>query len=130
MHDLFFQRSQKIKRTVFCLFLILLTSSCISNKRINYLQNLSGNEAIGLNEFIPYAQVDYEYVLQPFDIVDIDFASSNEELIKAFEFRGSNNRTGSGGVGGGGVDIFYHTGYAIDKNGSVRMPVIGLVEIA
>lgn len=117
-------------RKVLYLLLILLAGSCISNKRINYLQNFSGNDPIDLNEFIPYAKVDYEYVLQPFDIVDIDFASSNEELMKAFEYRGANNyRTGSGGVLGGG-DVFYHTGYSIDKNGSVRMPVIGLVAIA
>ncbi|MEX2592215.1 MAG: polysaccharide biosynthesis/export family protein [Anditalea sp.] len=116
-------------KKAFYLLLILLAGSCISNKRINYLQNLSENEPIELNEFIPYADVDYEYILQPFDIVDIDFASSNEELIKAFEFKGTNNlRTGSGGVIGGG-DIFYHTGYSIDKNGHVRMPVIGLIEI-
>lgn len=111
------------------LLLILLAGSCISNKRINYLQNLPENEPIELNEFIPYAKVDYEYVLQPFDIVDIDFASSNVEMMKAFEFQGANN-TGSGGGGMTmGSDIYYHTGYSIDKNGSVRMPVLGLIEI-
>lgn len=117
-------------RTVICLFFFLLLGSCISNKRINYLQNLSNNEAIALDEFIPYAKVDYEYVLQPFDIVDIDFASSNEELIKAFEFTGSQNaRLGTGGISGGS-DVFFYTGYPIDKNGDVRMPVIGLIKIA
>lgn len=117
-------------RKYFYLSLILLSASCISNKRINYLQNLPENEPIDLNEFIPYAKVDYEYVLQPFDIVDIDFASSNEELMQAFEFQGATNtRSGGGGVGMG-ADIYYHTGYSIDKNGSVRMPVLGLIEIA
>jgi len=115
-------------RTIIYLSLILLTSSCISNKRINYLQNLPENDPIDLNEFIPYAEVDYEYVLQPFDIVDIDFASSNEELLKAFEFSGP-TRTGSGrGTAGG--DVYFYSGYSIDKDGYVRMPVIGLVEIA
>ena len=117
-------------RKVIYLLLLVLVSSCISNKRINYLQNLPDNEPIALNEFIPYATVDYEYVLQPFDIVDIDFASPNTELMKAFEFQGTtNSRIGSGGNAGGG-DVFYYTGYSIDKNGFVRMPVIGLVEIA
>jgi polysaccharide export outer membrane protein len=29
-----------------------------------------------------------------------------------------------------GADIYYHTGYSLDKSGSVRMPVLGLIEIA
>jgi polysaccharide export outer membrane protein len=114
-------------RAALYIFLLLSASSCISNKRINYLQNLPDNEPIELDEFIPYAQVDYEYVLQPFDIVDIDFASPNEELLKAFEFTGTSSaRTGSSATGG---DFYFHSGYSIDKNGFVRMPVIGMVEI-
>src|SRR5690606_38283760 len=92
-------RPQRTMRAAVCFFLILIASSCISNKRINYLQNLPDNEPIELDEFIPYAKVDYEYVLQPFDIVDIDFASSNAELMKAFEFQGTT--TARGGTGGG-----------------------------
>lgn len=117
-------------RAAVCFFLILIASSCISNKRINYLQNLPDNEPIELDEFIPYAKVDYEYVLQPFDIVDIDFASSNAELMKAFEFQ--RTTTARGGTGGGmaGGDVYFYSGYSIDKNGYVRMPVIGLLEIA
>lgn len=113
------------------LFLLLLSTffvSCISNKRLNYLQNLPGSKPIELNEFIPYADVDYEYILQPFDIVDIDFASSDEELTKAFEYQGS-RISRAGGAGGGG-DIFYFTGYNIDKNGMVRIPKLGLIKIA
>ncbi len=117
---------------VFALF--LLASSCISNKRITYLQNLKGNPEIGLDEFIPYAEVDYQYILQPFDIVDIDFASSNEELTKAFEFQGSRSmRQGSsGGSGGrGGVnDLFYFTGYSIDQQGYVELPKLGKIAVA
>jgi polysaccharide export outer membrane protein len=115
-------------RTALYLSFLLAVTSCISNKRINYLQNLPENEAIELDEFIPYAKVDYEYVLQPFDIVDIDFASPNEELLKAFEFTGTTNARVNSAMTGG--DIYFHSGYSIDKNGYVRMPVIGLVEIA
>jgi polysaccharide export outer membrane protein len=113
--------------------LSFLVASCISNRRINYLQNLSGNDPIGLDEFIPYADVDYEYVLQPFDIIDIDFASANEELLKAFEYQGANSaRMGRGGMGamGGAMDIFYFSGYPIDKDGFIRMPILGLIQVA
>jgi polysaccharide export outer membrane protein len=108
---------------------LLLLSSCISNKRITYLQNLPGNPEIGLDEFIPFADVEYEYILQPFDIVSIDFASSDEELVKAFEYQGSRAMRGGGG-GGGASDIFYFTGYSIDKNGEIELPQLGKVQIA
>lgn len=109
------------------LFALLLFTSCISNKRITYLQNLPGNPEIGLNEFIPYAEVDYEYILQPFDVVDIDFASTDEELTAAFEFQGSRNMRAGGG--GGANDIFYFTGYSIDKDGNVKLPQLGKIKI-
>lgn len=111
------------------LLLIVLTASCISNKRLTYLQNLPGNEPIGLDELIPFAEVEYKYVLQPFDIVDIDFAASDEELTKAFEFQGSRGMRGGMGMGGGG-DIFYFTGYSIDQQGFVEIPKLGKIEIA
>jgi polysaccharide biosynthesis/export protein len=116
------------------LLILLIASSCISNRRITYFQNLPQNEPIDLEEFIPYAELEYEYILQPFDIVDIDFASSDESLTKAFEFQGSRMARG-GGMGGGmarggGGDIFYFTGYTIDKNGYVDIPKLGKIEIA
>jgi polysaccharide export outer membrane protein len=110
--------------------LLLFSVSCISNKRITYLQNLPENPPIELDEFIPFAEVEYRYILQPFDIVDIDFASSNEELTKAFEFQGSRNMRMGGGGGGGAGDIFYFTGYSLDQDGYILLPRIGKLKIS
>jgi polysaccharide export outer membrane protein len=119
-----------MKRSLILILLSgMLALSCISNKRITYLQNLPGNPEIGLDEFIPYATVEYKYVLQPFDIVDIDFASSDEELTKAFEFQGSRSMRGGGGGGGGVSDIFYFTGYSLDQEGFVELPQLGKIKI-
>lgn len=116
------------KPNIIILLTLFLYSSCISNKKLTYLQNLPGNEAIGLNEFIPYAEVEYIYILQPFDIVDIDFASSDEEFTEAFSYQGARGmQAGGGGVGG---DIFYFTGYTIDKDGNVEIPKLGKINIA
>lgn len=122
-----------MKRPAFIFLIFILASSCISNKRITYLQNLPGNEDINLDEFIPFAAVDYKYVLQPFDIVDIDFASSDPELTEAFEFQGARNMRGGGmmgGAGGGGGDLFFFTGYSIDEKGFVEIPKLGKIKIA
>ncbi len=118
--------------TIWIVFL-LLAVSCISNKRITYLQNLPENEPIELDQFIPFAEVEYRYILQPFDIVDIDFASSDEELTKAFEFQGSRSMRGGGGGGGGAGgagDIFYFTGYSLDQEGYILLPKIGRLKIS
>lgn len=110
-------------------FLAFVASSCISNKRITYLQNLPGNPEIALDEYIPFAEVDYQYILQPFDIVDIDFASSDEELTKAFEFQGSRSMRQGGGGGNGVSDLFYFTGYSLDQTGFVEIPKLGKIKL-
>ncbi|EKB47391.1 polysaccharide biosynthesis/export family protein [Cecembia lonarensis] len=111
-------------------FVLLFASACISNKRIVYLQNLPGDEPIELDEFIPFAEYDKNYILQPFDVVDIDFASADEELTKAFEFQGSRNmRMGGMGMMGAG-DMFFMTGYVIDVDGYVNLPRLGKIKIS
>ncbi|MFC3880932.1 polysaccharide biosynthesis/export family protein [Algoriphagus namhaensis] len=117
------------------ILILAITSSCISNKRITYLQNLPENEPIDLEEFIPYAEVDYEYILQPFDIVEINFASSDEEFTQAFSFQENSGGQamggmGGGGGGGGGSDPLYFRGYSIDQNGEVEIPKLGKLKIA
>lgn len=118
-----------MKRILFYLPILLLSVSCISNKRINYLQNLSDSTAIGLDEFIPFAEVDYKYILQPFDIVQIDFASSDPELVEGFSFQRPQQQGMIGGGGGQGSDPLYLSGYSIDDEGNVDIPRLGKIKI-
>jgi polysaccharide export outer membrane protein len=118
-----------MSRLILFSLVLLFGVSCISNKRITYLQNLPGNEPIELNEFIPFAEYEKNYILQPFDVVDIDFASANEDLTKAFEFQGSRNmRMGGAGMMGAG-DLFFFTGYALDVDGYIELPRLGKIKI-
>jgi polysaccharide export outer membrane protein len=120
-----------MKHIFFFACVILLASSCISNKRITYLQNLSDSTAIDLDEFIPFAEVDYTYILQPYDIVQIDFASADPELVAGFTFLNGSQGIGMGGGGGGGAgsDPLYMTGFSIDKEGFVEIPKLGKIKI-
>jgi polysaccharide export outer membrane protein len=119
---------------IICLlfFLALVSVSCISNKKIVYLQNLPENEFIDLDTFIPYAKMEKQYILQPFDYVDIDFAATDEELIRGFEFQGARGMRGGGGgrmgMQGGG-DMFFFTGYGIDKDGYIEVPKLGKIKV-
>ncbi|MDR7129680.1 polysaccharide export outer membrane protein [Algoriphagus sp. 4150] len=120
-----------MKKILFIVSYVIFATSCISNKRITYLQNLPDNTPIELDTFIPYAEVDYEYILQPFDIVEIDFATSDPGLIEAFSFQNSQNIRGIGnGIGGGGSDPLYFQGYSIDQKGDVEVPKLGKITIA
>lgn len=118
-----------MRNTFYLIALVCLVSSCISNKRINYLQNLPDNPPIGLDEFIPYATVDYKYILQPFDMVEIDFATSDAELTEAFSFQNAQRGGGMGGGGGQGSDPLYFFGYSIDQEGNVEVPKLGKIKI-
>lgn len=119
-----------MKRFLYFMGLVLLASSCISNKRITYLQNLSDSTAIGLDEFIPFAEVDYKYILQPFDIVQIDFASADPELVDGFTFLNEPQNLGIRSGGGGGSDPLYMTGFSIDQEGMIEIPKLGKIKIA
>lgn len=118
-----------MRKILFFVVISFLTGSCISNKRITYLQNLPDNTPIELDQFIPFAEVDFKYILQPFDFVEIDFASSDEELTEAFSFQNSRIAAGVGG-GGAGSDPLYMTGYSIDQQGNVEVPKLGKIKIA
>lgn len=118
-----------MKRILFLITLLAAASSCISNKRITYLQNLSDSASYDLDEFIPFAEVDYKYVLQPFDIVQLDFASSDPELVEGFTFQRPMQQGMMAGSGGQGSDPLYMNGYSIDEEGMVEIPRIGKVKI-
>jgi len=118
------------KNNLFYLLILPLTISCISNKRITYLQNLSDSTSIELEEFIPFAKVEYKYVLQPFDIVQIDFASSNPDLVEGFSFQRPLQQGMMIGGGGQGSDPLYMSGYSIDQDGTVDIPRLGKIKIA
>ncbi len=117
-----------MRKILFLLVISTLMASCISNKRITYLQNLPENTPIEFEQVIPFAEVDFKYVLQPFDLVEIDFASSDENLTEAFSFQNSRIAGGIGG-GGAGSDPLYMTGYSIDQEGFVEVPKLGKIKI-
>lgn len=119
---------RNMKKIGFVLF--LLFTSCISNKKLIYLQEqgIKTNPAIQVSDRIPYRYE--EYVLQKFDIVDIEIKTSipDSELNALFEVTKSNSGgMNMMGAGQGGGDIFFMNGYTIDEEGNVELPLIGKV---
>ena len=112
---------------IYCMALSLVTS-CISNEKIIYLQNLEGNEPIGDGDLITYEIP--EYKLQYNDIVDVNIQTVDDMIQNGF-----NNKAGAmsgmnqmGNVASqSGGDIYYMTGYTVDNEGNIRLPIVGEV---
>jgi polysaccharide export outer membrane protein len=117
---------------IFLVFALLLTS-CISTRRLTYLQEQPGKpvqlDSLG---FQPIQQT--EYRLQVNDMLNIQIKSFNEDADKFFNLENQNggNRMmmGGGAQGGGGNPFLYFMGYSLDLNGNVQLPVLGSVHLA
>jgi polysaccharide export outer membrane protein len=108
-----------------------LLSSCISTKRLTYLQDLPGKPIeLDSNGFQPYFPT--EYRLQKNDLLQIKIKTFNEETDKFFNYQEQqNNRMGmmGGGGQGNGNPMLYYSGYNVDLDGNVKLPVLGNVKL-
>ena len=103
--------------------------SCIPNKKVIYYQNLEGNTAIADGELISYELP--EYRLQFNDIIDIQIQTVEDILEKGFssKIQSENNNAIFGQIAQSGGDVYYMTGYTVDKNGYIRMPLLGELKV-
>src|SRR5690606_19337874 len=108
--------------------LFWLATACVSNEKIIYLQNLEGNEAIPEGELISYEIP--EYKLQYNDIIDVNIQTVDDMLQTGFNSRSGQMNSQMGNVASqSGGDIYYMNGYSVDKEGNIRMPIIGDVNV-
>ncbi len=122
-----FQTKQK---SIFILGLIAICSfSCISNKKLIYMQDLGSDSqpVVSSSERIPYNSE--EYLLQANDIVEINIKTTSPELNLLFDM--TNGENANAGMMGGqnGGDVFFMNGYSLDENGIVELPLIGEVNL-
>ncbi|EKB48890.1 polysaccharide biosynthesis/export family protein [Cecembia lonarensis] len=119
---------QTIKLLGCCL--LLLSFSCVPNKKLIYLQNLEGETPIPESELIEYEIPDYR--LQFNDIIDVQLKTIEDLLRDGLDFQTQMQQNMQMGqmAGQGGGDIYYMTGYTVNKEGKVRLPVIGEVLVA
>ena len=112
-----------------CLAIIFWSAfSCVSNEKIIYLQNLEGKESIAEGELITYEIP--EYRLQYNDIIDINIQTVDDLLKNGFNSSNVTSNNQMGNIAGqGGGDIYYMTGYSVDKNGNIRLPIVGEVTV-
>ncbi len=106
-----------IKSTLYFLILIPFLSSCGSYKHIPYFQDLDKSAPIEqtVDNYVPFT-------IQPTDILRINVSSRNSESSDIF------NRA-NGDVNGYSPESQV-TGYHVDANGEIHLPLLGNVKAA
>ena len=105
-----------------------LAFGCISNEKIIYLQNLEGNSLIEDDELITYKIP--EYKLQYNDIIDVNIQTVDDMTQFGFNNKPPQMNQQMGNVSAqSGGDIYYMTGYSVDENGNIRLPIVGEVYV-
>lgn len=118
---------QRLIKITLLFVLVAGFSACVSNKKIVYLQNLEGNVPLPEGELIAYEIP--EYRLQYNDIIDVNVQTVDDLLKNGFNNSADNSNAMRMQMAQGGGDIYYMTGYTVDKEGNIRLPIIGQVNV-
>lgn len=98
-----------------CMGLLFLVSSCITPRRVNYLQDLSQGSQIQIEN-------KFEATIAPYDELNIivTTSSSKKELASPFNL----------GNGAGNNAFTNNARYLVDVNGDIQMPILGNIHVA
>lgn len=93
----------------------LCVSSCMSSKKVLYLQDMKQNSQIELEN-------KFEAVISPYDELTILVSCHDAELAKPFNI--SSIQSGIGNQSGN-----QRYGYLVDPNGNIQMPILGEIHV-
>ena len=103
------------------LFILLTGTSCISSKKMIYLQGVDS-----LTNPAQVIQQDYELRIKPDDQLYIMVSSKEPQLLTPF----ANTQILGSSTSGGGTNIQETTGVQVDKNGKIDVPILGEIQVA
>ena len=119
------QFKSKLRACLAVVFLSLIFGSCTTSKRLKYFQDLPE----GTNQLTNIGPSKFtEPLIHPDDILSINVNTTDPTAGQPINARngvnlsvGINNQTGASGTG---------TGYLVDKQGFVEVPILGKVHLA
>lgn len=100
-----------------------MLTSCISPKKIIYLQNETLLNDSTTTSIVYENQRNFDYKVQPGDNLNIKIASLDEKFAAYF------NSMNQGNTGSTGNSSLYLNGYNVDENGFIELPIIGKVQV-
>ncbi|MBR2210279.1 MAG: polysaccharide biosynthesis/export family protein [Bacteroidales bacterium] len=107
--------SKRIIRTGIVIALAAVSAvSCVTNRKIAYLQDMKHNTQIELEN-------KFEAVISPYDELDVIITSFDTELARPFNLRNANNANYNTNTG---------IAYLVDQNGDIELPVLGTIHAA
>lgn len=99
-------------RTMVIIALVALSAvSCVTNRKIAYLQDMKHNTQIELENR-------FEAVISPYDELDVIISTFDTELARPFNLR-SNTSTD--------FSVNSTVAYLVDQDGNIELPVLGTV---
>lgn len=102
-------------RTGIVITLVALSAvSCVTNRKIAYLQDMKHNTQIELED-------KFEAVISPYDELDVVISSFDTELARPFNLRSTNSTNYS---------TTNTLAYLVDQNGDLELPVLGTIHAA
>ena len=104
-----------IYKVLSVLLLVILCTSCVSNKKVWYLHDI---EEVALLS----TKAKKEAIIQPNDLITINITSSNPEVVHPFNntVMTASTQRSEGGGGGGQIQP-----YLVDEQGYIDFPVLG-----
>ncbi len=94
----------------------LLAASCVTTKKIAYLQDMHHGSQIELENT-------FEAVISPYDELDIIISCFDQELAKPFNLRSAAQTATIGSAG-------QNLAYLVDQYGDIELPVLGKIHAA
>ena len=101
--------SKRIIRTGIVIALALSAVSCVTNRKVAYLQDMKHETQIELED-------KFEAVICPYDELDVYITAFDSELARPFNLRSTTNMGTTGGIA-----------YLVDVYGNIELPILGTI---
>lgn len=109
-----------MKRFIFPFFVIALFTSCVSQKKISYFQDIP-------NTYSSEVGIQQGGVVRPGDWISILISSKDFELAQMFNLPIITNSLTGNGITSGGTNRI--SGYLVDEKGCIDFPQLGAIEV-